>query len=301
MQQHSGQHVLSAAIEHLFRVATVSFHLGADASTIDLSREMSALELAAAESEANRIVWEDRPVAISFASPSDAAQLPLRKESVRQGPLRLIAIRDYDLSACGGTHVASTGAIGMIVLDRVERFKGGQRLEFLCGRRVLDRFRALRGTTDAAARLLSTSVGELPEALARLQTDAKELRRAADAMRAELVRFRADALAVTAEPTAAGGLVLRTVDDDAAGLRILAAALAAKHGLIVVLVSIAAPTLVVVARSADVALNAQEVLATLMARFGGRGGGRADLAQGGGLNAAPDAILDQARRAISAA
>ena len=78
MQQHSGQHVLSAAFERVFHVRTVSFHLGAAASTIDLAREASPAEIAAAEAEANRIVWEDRPVAVRFATAEDAARMPLR-------------------------------------------------------------------------------------------------------------------------------------------------------------------------------------------------------------------------------
>src|SRR5438128_9258541 len=144
MQQHTGQHVLSAAFEHLFRVRTVSFHLGADVSTIDLARETTAAEIEAAEREANRVVWEDRPVTIRFASAEEAASLPLRKEPKREGTLRLIDVERFDLSACGGTHVARTGAIGIIAVAAWERFKGGEGVEFLCGGRALDRFGSLR-------------------------------------------------------------------------------------------------------------------------------------------------------------
>ena len=98
-------------------------------STIDLARELSPAEIAAAETEANRVVWEDRPVAIRFATPEEAAALPLRKEPARGGTLRLIDIDGFDLSACGGTHVARTGAIGVIAVASWERFKGGQRLD----------------------------------------------------------------------------------------------------------------------------------------------------------------------------
>src|SRR5207248_1258434 len=108
MQQHSGQHVLSAAFDKLFGVRTVSFHLGAAVSTIDLAREMTAAEIAAAETGANRVVWEDRPVSIRFADAEEAARLPLRKEPARGGVLRLIEVEGFDLSACGGTHVART-------------------------------------------------------------------------------------------------------------------------------------------------------------------------------------------------
>src|SRR6476646_6326639 len=141
MQQHTGQHVLSAAFDRLSGVKTVSFHLGADVSTIDLAREVTPKEIAAAEDEANRIVWEDRPVTIRYATAEEAAALPLRKEPVRTGTLRLIDVEGFDLSACGGTHVSRTGAVGLIAVTAWERFKGGHRLEFACGRRVLVRFR----------------------------------------------------------------------------------------------------------------------------------------------------------------
>src|SRR5262249_52060133 len=150
MQQHTGQHVLSAAFERLFHIRTVSFHMGAEASTIDLAREATPAEIAAAEDNANRVVWEDRPVAIRYASAEEAAKMPLRKEPVRGGTLRLIDVADFDLSACGGTHVARTGAIGVIVVSRWERFKGGQRVEFLCGGRALRAYRLLRDAATAS-------------------------------------------------------------------------------------------------------------------------------------------------------
>ena len=131
MQQHTGQHVLSAAIARLFGVATVSFHLGAAVSTIDVARELSLAEVTAAENEANRVVWEDRPVAIRFASAEEAAAMPLRKEPARGGTLRLVDVDKFDLSACGGTHVARTGGIGVVAVASWERFKGGQRISFL--------------------------------------------------------------------------------------------------------------------------------------------------------------------------
>ena len=301
MQQHSGQHVLSAAFARLFDVATVSFHLGADASTIDLAREMTPRELAAAEDEANRIVWEDRTVAIRFAGEEDASRLPLRKEPARGGTLRLIDIEGFDLSACGGTHVARTGAIGVVVIARWERFKGGQRLEFLCGGRALGRFRALRDGLDGAARRLSAGLEDLPGAIDRLQSDVRELRRAQAALQGELARYRAEELGAAAEATPAGRVVLQSVDADANGLKSLASAITAKPGLIVVLVSTAAPRLAVVARSQDVVgVNAGDVLKALISQFGGRGGGRPDLAQGGNLDGSAEAILDAARRALQA-
>jgi alanyl-tRNA synthetase len=298
MQQHTGQHVLSAAFDRLFSARTASFHLGAETCTIDLSREMTPPEIAAAEQEANRVVWEDRPVTIRFVTPDEAATLPLRKEPVREGTLRLIEIEGFDLSACGGTHVSRTGAIGLIAVTSRERFKGGQRLEFVCGGRALRRLQALSDQMTASVRLLSVLPGELPGSIERLQTEAKDHKRAVAALQTELARYRAEDLAAAAEVAPVGRIVLQVVDADAGGLKALASAVTSQPGRIVVLVSQAAPALMVVAASPDTGVAAHQLLAALTARFGGRGGGKPDLAQAGGLNAAPQALLDEARRLI---
>ena len=295
MQQHSGQHVLSASFDRLFGVRTVSFHLGGVMSTIDLAREMSPAEIAAAETEANRIVWEDRPVTIRFTDADEAARLPLRKEPAREGTLRLIDVEGFDLSACGGTHVARTGAIGVIAVASWDRFKGGQRLEFLCGGRALGGYRTLRDAMSASVRLLSVLPMELPHAIERLQADAKDQKRALIGLQNDLARYRAEELAASAEEIGACRLVARAIDADANGLKSLAAAITAKPGYLVVLVSTSTPTTVVIARSSDVQTSAQQLLQGLIAEFGGRGGGRAEMSQGGGLVATPKSIFDVVR------
>src|SRR5262245_23658630 len=194
MQQHTGQHVLSAAFDRLLGARTESFHLGADYSTIDLARDLGAADVARAEAEANRVVWEDRPVAIRFASAEEAATYGLRKESKRGGTLRLIDVQDFDLSACGGTHVARTGAIGVIAVSATERFKGGLRVTFLCGGRALTGFRALRDTVAASVRALSVLPAELPVAIERLQGEQKELRYQIKNLRDQLAIYQADQL-----------------------------------------------------------------------------------------------------------
>lgn len=303
MQQHTGQHVLSAAFERLFHIRTVSFHLGAEVSTIDLARDVTRAELTAAEHEANRVVWEDRPVSIRYATEAEAAALPLRKEPKRTGRLRLIDVADFDLSACGGTHVGRTGAIGVIAIPAWERFKGGVRIEFLCGGRALGRFDVWRDIVAGTTRLLSVTAAELPQTIERLQADAKEQKRTMAALQTELAGFRANELAAAAEPIALrdgtqAHLVLRAIDSDAGALKSLASAITTRSGFVVVLVSASAPALAVVARSTDVAgVNAQQVLAQLVAAFGGRGGGKPELAQGGGINGEPTDLLAAARSA----
>ena len=299
MQQHTGQHVLSAAIDRLFGVRTVSFHLGAESSTIDLSRELTRDELVSAEVEANTIVFEDRPVGVRFVTAEEAGSLPLRKEPVRGGTLRLVDVDRFDLSACGGTHVARTGAIGIIAVGSTERFKGGQRIEFFCGGRALTEFRSMRDALASSGCLLSVTAHKMPQAIEKLQLESRERQRSMLSLQQELARYRAEELAASAERLPKGRLVARAVDADAVGLKSMASAIVARPGYIAVLVSTTKPALVVVARSEDVNMAANQVIATLTAMFGGRGGGKPDLAQAGSLVADPAAILEAARNAIS--
>ena len=284
MQQHTGQHVLSAAFERLYQARTESFHLGVTAATIDLHRLVTPAEITAAETEANRVVWEDRAVEVRFVSAEAAAALPLRKESGRSGTLRLIDITDFDLSACGGTHVARTGGIGVVAVTGWEKFKGGTRVEFQCGGRALGRMREWRDALSAANRVLSVGAAELAPAIERLQGENKALARSARGFQEQLATHVAAELVAAAERIEGRIVIARAMDGwDASGLKAIAAGVAAHPGTAVAVFSATAPALVVVARAADVDVDAGAVLKALVARFGGKGGGKPDLAQGGGL------------------
>jgi alanyl-tRNA synthetase len=299
MQQHTGQHVLSAAFDRLLGVRTESFHLGADYSTIDLARELSASEIARAEEEANRIVWEDRPVAIHFARADEIATLALRKEPKREGTLRLIDVQDFDLSACGGTHVARTGAIGIILVAASERFRGGSRVTFLCGGRALTGFRALRDAVAGSVRALSVLPAELPAAIERLQADGKELRRQVKDFQSRVASQEADALADAAVGAGPVRLVAATLAGwDAAGLKSIATRIVERPGHVAVLVGDPPPAPLVVARASDTAIDAAAVLKQLLERHGGKGGGRPEMAQGGGVTASGADVLQSARELV---
>jgi alanyl-tRNA synthetase len=300
MQQHSGQHVLSAAYDRLFGVRTESFHLGASSSTIDLHREVTPVEIQAAEGEANRIVWEDRPVAIRFVTAEEAAALPLRKEPARTGSLRLIDIQDFDLSACGGTHVARTGAIGIIATGGWEKLRGGTRVEFLCGARALTRFREWRDALSAATRHLSVTPAELAAAIERLQGDARTQQRTLRALQEQVAVHEARALVARAERTGAGLTVVEALDGwDAAALKTLAVAAAVEEpAAAIALFNRTTPAVAVVTRGAASNVDAAAVLKALIARFGGRGGGKPEMAQGGGLAGDTESILALARRLL---
>ncbi len=299
MQQHTGQHVLSAAFDRLLKARTESFHLGADYSTIDLARELSPAEIARGEDEANRVVWEDRPVAIRFAGPDEIVKLPLRKEPKREGTLRLIDVQDFDLSACGGTHVARTGAVGTIAIAATERFRGGSRVTFLCGGRTLAGYRALRDAVAGSVRALSVLPAELPAAIERLQADGKDLRRQIKDFQAKLAAQEADALADAAAAVGGVTAVIAALPGwDAAGLKSIAARIVERPGRVAVLVGEPAPAAIVVARSAGLTHDAGALLRQLVERHGGKGGGRPELAQGGGITSAAADVLQSARELL---
>ena len=296
MQQHTGQHVLSAAFARVANARTESFHLSADHATIDLARELSAGEIAKAEAEANRIVWEDRPIAIRFASADEAASLGLRKESKRDGTLRLIDVQDFDLSACGGTHVSRTGAIGIIVVAATERVRGGSRVTFLCGGRALAGYRALRDAVAGSVRALSVLPGDLPAAIERLQVEGKELRKQIKDLQGKQAAHEADALATDAESIGGARLVVAALPGwDAAGLKTIASRIAERADHVAILLGEPAPAAVVVARGGGVPLDAGAVLRQLVERHGGKGGGRPELAQGGGITSCARDVVQSAR------
>ncbi len=289
MQQHTGQHILSAAFERLLSARTESFHLGTDGATIDLSRDLKPEDIARVEDDANRVLWEDRAVSVRFVDSAEAARLPLRKEPAREGLLRLVEVADYDLSACGGTHVARAGEIGVIAISGWERFKGGTRVGFVCGGRALRRHRSLRDLVAASGRLLSVHERELPSAIERLQADGRDAARRLKDAHAQLAVHRATALAADA----ADGVVVAAVDGwDPNGLKAIASAIVSGPGRVAALLGTPSPASLVVARSSDVpSVDAGAVLKQMAAQFGGKGGGRPDLAQGGGLQGEPAEML----------
>jgi alanyl-tRNA synthetase len=299
MQQHTGQHLLSAAFEKEIGAKTVSFHLGSATSTIDLDKELSADQIAKAETAANTVVWEDREICVQFVTAHEAAKLPLRKELTREGDIRIIEIKDYDLSACGGTHLSRTGAIGLAAIVGAERFKGGMRVEFVCGKRALRAHRALRDAVSGAVRLLSVLPEELPAAIEKLQAASKAQQKAQDALRDRVAVHEAAALAARGQKIGELTLVAEALSGwDANGLKVLASTITSNPGIAAVLVTTEPPLLAVVARSQNLAIDSGAVLAKLISRFGGKGGGRGTMAQAGGLSGTPVEILDAAREAI---
>jgi alanyl-tRNA synthetase len=292
MQQHTGQHVLSAAFDRLFDARTESFHLGQASATIDLAREVSPAEVARAEDDANRIVWEDRPVTIKFATADEAAGMGMRKESERTGTLRLIDVQDYDLSACGGTHVERTGAIGIIAIGSVEKFRGGSRVEFLCGGRALARFRTWKVALSAMQKHLSVPPTDMAASIERMQEEAKTAQRTRRGFQEKLASHEAAQLA-----SQGGNTIVQALDGwDPQGLKAIAVAITAVNPeAVVALFTATNPAQVVIARGLKSTADAGALLTQLAAKFGGKGGGKPDLAQGGGLAADAPQLVAAAR------
>ena len=296
MQQHTGQHLLSAAFDRELGARTVGFHLGTSSATIDLDQELSPEQIARVEAAANKVLWDDREICVRFVSAEDAAKLPLRKDPARTGDLRIIEIKDYDLSACGGTHVRRTGAIGMVAITGAERFKGGVRVEFICGARALQGYRELKNSVAGGVRLLSVLPAELPLAIEKLQLASRAQQKVQENLQERLAVHEAAALAARGEKVGALTLVAEALSGwDADGLKKLASAVTSKPGMLAVLMTAESPSLIVVARSPDLTVDVGGVLKKLIERFGGKGGGKGAMAQGGGLTGSPQDIFTAAR------
>ncbi len=281
MQQHTGQHLLSAVFEALFGFPTVSVHFGEEISTLDLATpSLSPEQQRAAETRANEIVWENRPVHVEFVDAREADGL--RKASEREGTLRIVTIADLDRSACGGTHVRATGEIGPVLVRRLDKIRGNVRVEFLCGRRAMERMQADTDALARAARQFSSPADEVPVLVAALQAEAREAGKQARRLASELAGYRGRELYSAAEENAAGRRV--HVERRASGAldeEVRALAMAFTEGVRAVLVAVTVdPPSVMLAASKDAGLDAGAVLKSLLGEFGGRGGGNARVAQG---------------------
>jgi alanyl-tRNA synthetase len=302
MQQHTGQHILSAAFDTLHQARTVGFHLGAVVSSLDLDKPLSPEALASAEAEANRIVWQNRPVGIRTASEGEAAGLQLRKEPTRTGPLRIIEVEGFDRSACGGTHVARTAEVGVIAIRSWEKLRGGLRIEFVCGGRALVEFRRLRDTVAGCIRYLSVAPEELPASIERLQQDNKNQQRTLRGFQEQLAAHEAGTMLARGRRMGQAVVVVESPEGwDQAGLKMLVAQAMTTPGVVIVLVTPNEPHAMVIGRSAGTPVDAAALLKDLLARFGGKGGGKPDLAQGGGLTGTAEDIRAAVLAAIEGA
>jgi len=274
MQQHTGQHLLSAVLIDLFDAPTVSFHLGAESSNIEVSSLLEPEQIQKAEQRANQVVYENRPVDVSFRDSSD--DLGLRKPTDREGTIRIVSIKNLDRSACGGTHVRATGEIGSLLIRKQEKIRGNLRIEFLCGMRAVKRARADFEALSAIGRSFSATLDETPALVAAQLEKFQESDRARRRLSTELAQARGRELYAQTAPGADG---IRRVRQRVDGLSddVRAEAQSFTAGEKSVFVALAAnPPSVLLATSKDSGINAKEALI----KSGGRGGGTATMAQG---------------------
>ncbi|HEX8137575.1 MAG TPA: DHHA1 domain-containing protein [Pyrinomonadaceae bacterium] len=301
IQQHTGQHILSQALIALYGAETRSFRMMEAASEIDVAltdptdeRVERAIELS------NTIIWEDRPIHVRQVSAEEAARLPLRKDSAREGELRIIEIENFDLSPCGGTHARRTGEVGLIAARHWERAKGLVRIEFVAGRRALSDYVRANSTARRVAALFSVARDEAPSSVARLLEENKQLMRRLRTLGEEAARAEGAALVKDSAAREDGTrLIARTFDGrDGEALKHLALSVISHPQTIALLGSRDGQTArLIFARSADAAGDMNALMREACSLIGGRGGGRPEMAQGGGplVQRLDDAIQAAAR------
>ena len=278
MQQHTGQHLLSAVLEELFQIRTVSFHLGSEVSTIDVEAPaLTAGQLERVEDRCAQIIAEARPVQITFEDA--ASDLELRKASTRTGTLRIVSIDNLDRSACGGTHVRTAAEIGSILTGKLEKIRGITRVEFVCGKRALRRAQADNRLVASIGRALSVPPEQTPQLLAALIEKNKSLEKTGQRLATELARREGQDLYAATAPGADGVRITtqRGLIDDA--MRARAQAFVAGQKSVFLAVCDQPPSLLLAA-SADSGIHAGDRIKAAVTVSGGRGGGNQQLAQG---------------------
>lgn len=285
MQQHSGQHVLSAAFMRLFNMPTVSFHMGEEASSIDLDTPaIQPLQVEEVELLANQIVQENRPVEVRYVTQQAAQDLGLRKPPrADKEELRLIDIQNFDLSACGGTHVGNTGQIGSILLRKVEKVRQGSRVEFVCGQRAVKTARRDYMTLTDAAAQFSGHIWDVPQQVKKSLEEIRSATKNREHLLEELAEMHAARLLAETAPVNGRKLIVQAYPDrDLTFIRLLAQKLTRLELNVVALVGAArGSSSLVFAQSKGLPFDMGALLKEAVATRGGKGGGSKDMAQGG--------------------
>jgi len=289
MQQHHGQHLLSKAFVEVAQAETLAFHLGSSDTTIDLDRLVSEDVARAAEKRTNEVVWTARPVRVSVLSADQARASGIEPPEGVLGGIRIVEAEGFDRQPCGGTHPRSTAEVGVVLVTALERYKGGTRVHFVCGDRATRTFGARRQVVGELVATLSAPVEELTAAAQRLKDELADSERRARALLARALegdarRLLAEAQGGTAAPTLASPAVIVAVFDSwpADDLRVLAQHLVALAPCVALLASRSDKAQLVFAQSEGLPHDVPGLLKVAVQHLGGRGGGRGNLAQGGG-------------------
>lgn len=280
-QQHHGQHLLSRAFIQTAGAATISFHLGSETTSIDLDRYVGDAEIAAAERLVNEVIWESRPVRVLTVDREEARRHGVEPPAEATGAVRLVEVQDFDLQPCGGTHPRKTSEVGIVVVTGSERYKGGSRVQFLCGHRALAGFHRRASIVERVGALLSAPPAHLTEAVERVLAQVTEASRRAQDFLEQAVDSEARRL--LAQPAAGPPVIVSTYDGwGPVDLKALALRLVSQGSCIVFLGGRTADKVsVVVAQSDGLPHDVPALLKRVLEPLGGRGGGKGNLAQGG--------------------
>jgi alanyl-tRNA synthetase len=285
MQQHSGQHVLSAAFIRLYNMPTVSFHMADDYCSIDLDTPtLTKEQVESAERLTNEIILENRPVDIRFVTRAEAETLGLRKlPPTERDELRIIDIHDFDLTACGGTHVSHTGQIASVLLRKTEKVRQGWRVEFVAGLRAVTTARRDYTTLTETAALFSAHIYDVPQQARKSLDEIRWLRKQHEQSLEELAAAYAAVLLADAGESQGRKIVVRTLSDrDLNFVKLLAQKLTRLSPSVVALLATTSPQpSLVFAQSSGQPFDMGALMKEVMTKIGGRGGGSKDMAQGG--------------------
>lgn len=286
MQQHAGQHILSAAFEELFGYETVGFHLGQEIVTIDLAVENLTMEESIeVENLANKIILENRPIITKWISSAEISQYPLRKQPSVTENIRLVIIPEYDYNGCGGTHPSSTGQVGSIKILNWEKQRKNTRIQFVCGNRALKQLHEKQKILLDLTKLLNSPESGLVHSLTRLIETTKANEKIIDDLQGSLIEYEArQFLAEKASINDRNFIVKVLHNRTMKELQKLARTITSLEiDAIVILIAENNQQLqIVLAKGKDIEENMNDVLNKVLPFINGKGGGSAKLAQGGG-------------------
>lgn len=301
MQQHSGQHLLSATFETLYDAETFGFHMGQEVVTVDIMRHpILPEEITAVEAMVNQIIFENRPITAKFVEPEDLQTLPLRKPPSVSENIRIVTVADFDYSPCGGTHPGQTGEIGLVKVLSWEKHKAGSRVEFVCGWRTIRSLDKKQNILRELGKLLGTGEADLAASIAKQLEDRKESERKLQEALQTLMEHEADDLREHAQKigdfrVSIGVFQNRSMQE----LQRLTSMITSHSNRISLLASVGEKTNLVFARTSDLTISMFDLLKAVLPMIDGKGGGNPAVAQGGGnATGSPQFLLEEAVRIL---
>lgn len=286
IQQHTGQHLLSQAFVQICNAETISFHLGEESATIDVN--IAGIEpetLLKVEHLANQVIYENRDVRAHIVAKEELDHFPVRKPPTVDMNIRILEIKDFDYSPCGGTHCSKTGEIGVIKITKAENYKGGVRIHFLCGARAVRDYQQKTTVVRQLSEIMSSGESDLPANVQKLQEDVKNLRRDYHHLTQQLLDYEAKVLSAERERCGEGYMLLRLFENrNPKDLKILVAKVLEQSPGTVVLfgAKFEGKAALIFQRSQELPFHLGQLMQTACHIINGRGGGQPQQAQGGG-------------------